>query len=226
MTGLRTDIQTNTIWRRPHTYVLLAGIGVGWVGLILAIGWRWSGLVAGGLVSASMLLAWSQVVTQTLSSANILEPEVFRRQLAELRTLAQSLTPAGIPSFPINPQLSPQLRQAFTWAEQTHRATDRIVTLDPTLTGDLLETLFTVVALLRQVIETQSAQPQVQTPAYQTLTQQRLDASYERLRHTNEQMQILHDQLVVGTASTTLVPLQIVIDLNKTALQLLPDQAS
>ncbi|MDX2270771.1 MAG: hypothetical protein NW237_02315 [Cyanobacteriota bacterium] len=215
MTGLTTNIHTNTIWRLPHTYLLLAGIGLGWVGLIVAIGWRWSGVVAGLLLSGSMILAWAQVVTQTLSSANILEPEVFRRQLAELQTLTRR---AGIPHFPIS--------QAFTWAEQTHRAAHRIVTLDPTLTGDLLETLFTVVALLRQVIETQIAQPQVQTPSYQTPTQQRLDASYERLRHTNEQMQILHDQLVVGTASTTLVPLQIVIDLNKTALQLLPDQAS
>jgi hypothetical protein len=212
----------NFVWKQffrlPQTYFLWVGIGIGGLGLVLWLGSRWIVFAAATGVGVLMLVAWIQVLSQIGASDNLLDRQVFLSQLGAI-----GASPAGG---------SKQAAQARQWADAAQAAATRIAERDPTLTADLLETLFTVLALVRQVVEATQALDQVQTPTYQALTQKRLQNSSERLQQTSEQLQALQDQLVVtgldqaALSTSTELPsqLQSVIDLNKMALQALPDE--
>ncbi|HEY9728874.1 MAG TPA: hypothetical protein V6D50_20685 [Chroococcales cyanobacterium] len=219
----------NLLWRRivrlPQTYLLLIGIGLGYLCFIVWLGSRPVVLVSGGVIALVAIASWLWQFTPKPvppdSAANLLNREIF---LSEVAALEQN-----IPNLP-------QLRweQARSWAERIHGFAQRIAEREPTLTPELLEALNTVLDLLRQVVEGLQVTEQIQTSTYRHLAQQRLQASCARLRETHDQFQQLQDQIALSTLEqgtsvvTSTLPkrLQVLIADNKTTLQSPTDESS
>ncbi|NEO98041.1 MAG: hypothetical protein F6K58_04950 [Symploca sp. SIO2E9] len=71
---------------------------------------------------------------------------------------------------------------SLKWSRETQAFAERIASREPTLNPELLETLYTVLALSDQVAEALLALEQVQTPTYCNLTKKHLRDSYDRLQ--------------------------------------------
>jgi hypothetical protein len=219
----------NLLWRRisrlPQTYLLLIGIGLGYFYLIRWLGSRPVVLVSGGVIALAAIASWlwefKQKPVQPESAVNLLDREVFLTHLAALER--------NIPSLP-----EPRWEQARTWAERIQVFAQRIAEREPTLIPAVLEALYTVLDLLRQVVEALQVMGQIQTSSYRNLAQQRLQASCDRLQQTHDQFQQLQDQIALsaleqgasGVTSTLPTRLQVLIADNKTTLQSPTDKFS
>ncbi|MEB3288473.1 MAG: hypothetical protein VKI82_01080 [Leptolyngbya sp.] len=178
-----------TLWTQPQTYLLLLGIALGYGGLLWLAGPKPVALLGGGGISVAMLGSWALGFRPTEtqdSSGNLLNSEVFRRQIDPL---SQRVPPASQPTW----------TEAQTWAVASQRFAVRICEREPMLQGDILEALHTVMALSQQVAEGLAVIPQIETPTYRQLTQQRIEASRERLRETHDQLQQLQDQVALAS---------------------------
>lgn len=206
------------LWRRafqlPHTYFLLVGTGLGYVALVLWVGPQPLVFGVGGAIALAMILAWfwGFRASDESANANLLEPSVFQSRLAAIAPPARSTAKTW--------------QTAQQWATESHQAAIAIAQREPTLTPDLLEALYTVLALTQQVAKTSEALEQVQTETYRTLTQQHLQASRDRLQETHQQLQQLQDQVLLADLSREAIAserlpmrLKVLIDANKTVLQ-------
>jgi hypothetical protein len=212
----------NSLWRRafrlPQTYLLLIGAGLGYGALIVWVGAKPLVWVAGGAIAIGMVALWLRRLRPRNFSveANLLQPEVFAARLSEIE--------AKVPSSQTKSQV---WVEAYRWTQSCHQYATAIAQRSPTLTADLVETLYTVLGLFDQVVESLRALEQVQTEEYRRLTVAHLQESRDRLQDTHNQLQQLQDQMLisglsrdaVGADANLPVRLRVVIDANKTALQ-------
>lgn len=206
--------------RLPHTYFVVTGAGLGYLGFILWLGMRLITLVGGGAIALIMLITWVWQVKQIqgLQADNLLEREIYLEKLATVAKRLGERSPAN-------------WTETLNWAKESQIFAQRIATKEPILTPELFETLHTVIALLDQVVEAILALEQVETDTYRTLTQQHLQASCQRLQDTYIQLQHLQDQVLLSALETGEVKaglpnyLQTVIADNKTTLQTLIAQS-
>lgn len=208
-------IAVNRAWRYPQTRWLLIATGLGVLTFLGIVGLDFRAgaialIVAGGMVGAWLLQFPAAQETQ---AKTLLQPEVMA---AYLQAIATEVLP---------PSTSQPWQQAQAWAAACQEAAAQIAQQDSLLIPDLLETLYTVEALARQVAGSAAALEQVQTEQYRILTQEHLETSCDRLQATHDQLQHLRDQLVLAQLTTeaaadTSLPdrLQLLIDANKTTL--------
>lgn len=191
--------------------------------------WLWGAIALGGVVflgitgvsltngaialgvGLAMAAVWYLQFPQRapLEDRTLLNPAVFT---AELATVAP---PVALPPWP----------QAEAWAIASQGAAAQIAQQDPQLIPDLLETLYTVVELARQVALGVTTLPQVQTEPYRRQAQAHLQASCDRLEATHDHLHHLRDQLLLAQLAppnTTQSPLPeglaFLINANKTTL--------
>jgi hypothetical protein len=201
-------------WGQPQTYGLLGGTVLGYVLLLGVASPRPLVALAGAGVAGAMVGSWAvgcRPHRGPAASGDLLDGLTFAAQLG---TLGQRV-PA---------KAQPHWRQVQGWATESQRFAARICDRDPLLQLELLEALHTVLDLSGQVAEGLAILDQIETPAYQQMAQQRLEASRDRLQATHDQLQQLNDQIALSsldaTADTTLPQrLQTLIDANKTILQ-------
>ncbi len=174
-------------------------------------GLSWTTVAIALAVGITMAAAWYLQFPQRapLEDRTLLNPEVF---VAELAAIAPATARAPWP-------------QAETWAIASQRAAAQIAQQDPQLVPDLLETLYTVVELARQVALGVTTLPQVQTEPYRSQAQAHLQASCDRLEATHNHLHHLQDQLLlaqlaVPDPSQSPLPqgLALLISANKTTL--------
>lgn len=168
---------------------LLAGLLLGYGGLVLWQGLRLIVLVTGGAITGLAIATWCffprpQDRGPALSSANLLEREVWLRQLEDLAPLL----PAAA---------QPEWQTAVHQATSIHPIVAQMAQQEPTFIPDLLEALHAVLHLVDQLGQALQTTQQVQTPYYQALAQQQVQRSQTRLQQTYEQLQELHDQLML-----------------------------
>lgn len=177
-------------WNQPQTYLLLLGTALGYGALLWLAGPKPVAIIGGGGISAVMVGSWAaaagRVSEQEEPSGDLLNTEVFRSQIAPLGKRVPGAT-------------QPTWKEAQAWAMASQRFAVRIYEREPMLQGDLLEALHTVLALSQQVAEGLAVIPQIETPTYRQLTQQRIEASRERLRETHDQLQQLQDQVALAS---------------------------
>lgn len=203
----------------PHSYFLLLGAGLGYLGLLLWVGIRLIPILLGALIFILMILAWIWQIEKMrgLIADNLLENEIFRDKLAELTRKLAGRSPAN-------------WQETLNWAKESQAFAHRIARKESVLTPELLETLYTVIALLDQVIEAHLALEQVETDTYKKLAENHLEASRKQLKNTHSQLQYLQDQVLLSALETTEVKaglpgnLRSLISENKTTLQTLINQ--
>lgn len=175
--------------RPPSLRWLLAGLTVGYGGLVLWQGLRLVVLITGGAITAAAITAWycfpkPQSRNLAASSTNLLELEVWRWRLANLEPLLPTVT-------------QPQWQKTVQQAVAIHPLVTQIAQQEPTFIPDLIETLHTVLELVDQLSRALQTTQRVQMPHYQALAQQQLRRSQTRLQQTHEQLRELHDQLML-----------------------------
>lgn len=175
--------------RLPSPLGLLAGLLVGYGGLVLWQGLRLVVLVTGGAMTGLAIAAWCVFAAQQsrdspIPSANLLDPAIWQQRLLELE-----------PRLPTASQS--QWQAAVQASSAIHSLVAHIAQQEPTFIPDLLETLHTVLELADQLGSALQTTERVQTPHYQTLAQQQLQRSQTRLQQTHQQLQELHDQLML-----------------------------
>lgn len=176
-------------WNQPQTYLLLLGTALGYGALLWLTGPKPIALLGGGGISVAMVGSWMAGCRSSAEeelSGDLLNPEVFRSQIVPLGKRVPGPT-------------QPTWKEAQAWAIASQRFAARISEREPMLHGDLLEALHTVMALSQQVAEGLAVIPQIETPTYRHLTQQRIEASRERLRETHNQLQQLQDQVALAS---------------------------
>lgn len=202
-------------WRRPQTYLLLAGTALGFTLLIAIAGGRSLTILGGGAIAVLMVGSWLagfQRDPSFSSEANLLEANTFSRQLDPM---GRRVPGSGQKIW----------RQAETWASESQRFAARIAEREPVLQMELLDALHTVVDLAQQVADGLTVMNQIETPTYRQLAQQRLAASCDRLQATHAQLQQLQDQVALSSldadATTRSLPqsLQTLISANKHILE-------
>ncbi len=206
-------------WRRlfrlPQTYFLIVGVGLGYVSFIIWLGMRPVVFLIGGAIGIAMLASWVWKLRQiqSLAKANLLDQDIF---LAQLTKLQRKLAGYSYSDW----------EQVLYWARETQVFAVRIASREPELTPELIETLYTVLALSDQVAEAVVAIEEIETEIYRNLTEQHLQKSYSRVQETYNQLQQLQDQIVLSSLETSGVKaglprrLRLLIADNKTALQL------
>lgn len=209
----------NLFWRRlfrlPQTYFLIVGVGLSYISFILWLGIRPVVLLIGGAISILMLASWVWKLRQiqSLAKANLLDQDIF---LAQLTKLQRKLAGHSYSDW----------EQVLYWGRETQVFAVRIASREPELTPELIETLYTVLALSDQVAEAVIAREEIETEIYRNLTEQHLQKSYNRVQETYNQLQQLQDQIVLSSLETSGVKaglprrLRLLIADNKTALQL------
>lgn len=109
-------------------------------------------------------------------------------------------------------------------AQEAQSSAERIVNRAPELAPDLIETLYTVLALADQVAVTLLSLDQTQTEVYRRSTQRHLQATFARLQDTHHQLQQLSDQVLLDALQASEVKdtlpqrLQLLIADNKASL--------
>ncbi|GBF81721.1 hypothetical protein [Aphanothece sacrum] len=183
-------------WRRafhlPQTYLLIIGAILGYISFIVVLGIRPFPIIIGGLIVLGMIGIWFQQLWQFQSNirANLLEIDSF---VNELNKIEQNLG---------HKSSLPEWQQVLKWAKESQIFAHRISTKESILTPDLLETLYSILGLLSQVVQAILALEQIQTETYRTLTKKHLQTSCNRLQETHHQLQHLHDQVVVSSLDT------------------------
>lgn len=176
-------------WNQPQTYLLLLGTALGYGALLWLAGPKPVAILGGGGISAAMVGSWAMGCRQRggeTSSSNLLEAEVFRSQIEPLGKRVPTASQAI-------------WKESLGWATASQRFAARICEREPMLQVELLEALHTVMALSKQVAEGLAVVPQIETPTYRQLTQQRIEASRERLQDTHDQLQQLQDQVALAS---------------------------
>lgn len=215
-------IVMSSFWQRafrlPQTYFLLGGAGLGYLALLVWVGARPLAILIGGAIALGMIGLWfRRLRPQNFSNeANVLDADVF---FARLNTLEAKTIPGQTKRT--------EWLEAYRWTQACHQYATSIAQRSPTLSSDLVETLYTVLGLFDQVVESLNALEQVQTEEYRKITTHHLNASCDRLHETHNQLQQLQDQILVsglsrdalGQDSNLPMRLRVVIDANKTALQ-------
>ncbi|MBD1873467.1 hypothetical protein H6F75_08240 [Nodosilinea sp. FACHB-131] len=84
-------------------------------------------------------------------------------------------------------------------AEAIQAVAAQIAQKELTFIPDLLETLHTVLDLVKQLAQALRALREVKTYHYQQLAQQQLYSSHKRLEQTHTQLQELRDQIILDT---------------------------
>lgn len=119
---------------------------------------------------------------------------------------------------------SPDWQLAQRWAQDIQSSAERIFNRAPELAPDLIETLYTVLALAEQVAVTLVSLNQAQTEVYQQSIQQHLQATSARLQDTHDQLQQLSDRVLLDALQASEVKdalpqhLQLLVADNKTTL--------
>ena len=176
-------------WKMPQTYLLLLGTALGYGALLWLAGPTPLAWIGGSGIAATMVGSWIAAVrnpAQAEPSSNLLEAEVFRLQLEPLGKRVPAATQAT-------------WTEVLDWATASQRFAASIYERDPLLHVELLEALHTVMALAKQVAEGLAVVAQIETPTYRQLTQQRIEASRDRLRDTHNQLQQLQDQVALAS---------------------------
>lgn len=176
-------------WNQPQTYLLLLGTALGYGALLWLAGPKPLAILGGGGISAAMVSSWAMGCRQRgdeTSSSNLLEAEVF---LSQIEPLGKRVPAASQAIW----------KESLAWATASQRFAARICEREPMLQVELLEALHTVMALSKQVAEGLAVVPQIETPTYRQLTQQRIEASRERLQDTHDQLQQLQDQVALAS---------------------------
>lgn len=205
-------------FRLPQTYLLLAGAGLGYLALLVWVGTRPLVILIGGAIALAMIGLWfRRLRPQNFSNeANVLDADVF---FARLKALETKTVPSQTKRR--------EWLDSYRWTQACHQYATGIAQRSPTLSSDLVETLYTVLGLFDQVVESLNALEQVKTDEYRQITTQHLHASCDRLHETHNQLQQLQDQILIsglsrealGQDSNLPMRLRVVIDANKTALQ-------
>ena len=187
------------------------------------MGFRLPVLVLGLAIAFFTLLAWIWQVSRLPQlqahlaperSANLLDTVVYTNRIDQLNAKFQLSARAA------------KWQQAVDWSQSSQTIATAIAERRPALSGDLLDTLFTVLGLLEQVGQAIQVTQEVETPAYRRLAQQKLDTSLQRLEVTYQDLQVLRDQLAIsslapeGDSSQLPVNLQMLIRANSAALEL------
>lgn len=202
-------------WNQPQTYLLLLGTALGYGALLWLAGPKPVAFIGGGGISVAMVGSWAagcRRQAEAEPSGDLLNTEVFRSQIDPL---GKRVPGASQPTW----------KEAQAWATASQRFAARIYDREPMLQVELLDALHTVMALSQQVAEGLAVIPQIETPTYRQLTQQRIEASRERLRATHDQLQQLQDQIALASldsdATTGDLPrgLQTLIVANKHILE-------
>ncbi|MGB3311087.1 MAG: hypothetical protein WBG32_15580 [Nodosilinea sp.] len=204
----------STFWSQPQTYLLLGGTALGYALLMVLAGPKPLAILAGSGVAAAMVSSWAVGFRPSATSANsgdLLNAQTFAAQLG---TLGQRVPPKSQKIW----------RQVQDWATESQQFAARIFDRDPLLQVELLEAMHTVLDLSGQVADGLAVLDQIETPAYQQMAQQRLDASCDRLAATHSQLQQLQDQTALSSldiAADNTLPqrLQTLVEANKTILQ-------
>jgi len=154
-----------------------------WQGLRLIV------LVTGGAITGLAIAAWCGISSSpdpaaAAPSTHLLAPEVWQQQQTSLDPLLPTVA-------------QPQWQAAVQQATAIHPLVAQMAQQEPSFIPDLLETLYTVLDLVEQLSQALQTTQQVQTPHYQSLAQQQLQRSQTRLQQTFEQLQELHDQLIL-----------------------------
>ncbi|MFH7245214.1 MAG: hypothetical protein ACHWZW_20445 [Spirulina sp.] len=176
-------------WNQPQTYLLLLGTALGYGALLWLAGPKPMAILGGGGISVAMVGSWAagcRRQAEAEPSGDLLEAEVF---LGQIEPLGKRVPTASQAIW----------KESLAWATASQRFADRIYDREPMLQVELLEALHTVMALSKQVAEGLAVIPQIETPTYRQLTQQRIEASRERLRDTHDQLQQLQDQVALAS---------------------------
>lgn len=186
------------------------------------MGFRLSVLTIAGAIALCMLVAWiwqvsrlPQLQTQLAPerSANLLDTVVYTNRIDQLKA-----------SFQI-PARTAKWQQAVDWSQSSQVIATAISERRPALSGDLLDTLYTVLGLLEQVGQAIQVNQEVETPTYRRLAQEKLDTSLQRLEVTYQDLQLLRDQLAIsslapeGDSRQLPVNLEMLIRANSAALE-------
>ncbi|MBE7380819.1 MAG: hypothetical protein F6J95_005355 [Leptolyngbya sp. SIO1E4] len=214
------NIRWRSAFRYPQTIFLLIGAALGYLAMAVFTRASVVGLGVGALITLGMLIAWFLQFQRDriTTTGNLLNRTVM---LEHLDAIARRL--AGVETLSV-------WADAYQWASASQTAAAEIAQREPTLVPDLVETLYTVEALVSDVGGSAIALEQVQTEQYRTLTQRQLTQSCDRLRATHDQLQQLRDQIVLSqlkadAAASAALParLQLLIDANKTTLKAATD---
>ncbi|MBE9112218.1 hypothetical protein IQ273_22700 [Nodosilinea sp. LEGE 07298] len=207
-------MRRSVFWNQPQTYLLLGGTALGYALFMVLAGPKPLAILAGSGVAAAMVSSWAAGFRSTASEtsgSDLLNAQTFA---ARLGTLGQRVPPKSQKTW----------RQVQAWATESQQFAARIFDRDPLLQIELLEAMHTVLDLSGQVADGLAVLDQIETPAYQQMAQQRLDASCDRLAATHSQLQQLQDQTALSSLETSTddtLPqrLQTLVDANKTILQ-------
>ncbi|WOD39014.1 hypothetical protein [Nodosilinea sp. E11] len=207
-------MRRSSLWTLPQTYLLLGGTALGYALLIWLAGPKPIAGLAGAGVAVAMVSSWAmgfRAQPQAANDGDLLNEQIFARQL-------------GILGQRVPPKSQKAWQQVQVWATESQRFASRIYDRDSLLQLELLEAMHTVLDLSGQVADGLAILDQIETPAYQQMAQQRLEASRDRLQATHSQLQQLQDQIALSTlenSSDTTLPqrLQTLVDANKIILQ-------
>lgn len=202
------------ILRLPQTYLLFLGIILAYFGWVVWLGSRPLVLLIGGVITLLTLMSWFWQFRQVLPKVgeiNLLNQEQFNRELSHLETQIM--------------ESSPEWKKAKLWAEKSQVFAEKIAQKEGSLTPELVETLYTVMDLTKQVVEALNVKNQIQTPVYRKMATKRLHDSCDRLEQTYLQLQELQDQVTLASldqrqALKSALPhrLESLISANKTIL--------
>lgn len=211
----------------PQTYLLIVGVGLGYALWIVMLGQRPFVLGIGGAIALLSLAFWVTQVAVSPDlvarqrrerSQDLLDETIFNRQVDQIRSDYHSAISSAARS-------DTQLWQQTLDACQDCRSfAAEIAKRRPALTVEALETLHTVLDLLKQIGQGIQVTRQVETDTYRQLAQQRLATSRDRLHETRAQLQLLQDQLALSsldesqTAGELPVNLTVLIQANAAAI--------
>lgn len=233
-------MQWRKCFRLPQTIWLLVGVGLAYLCFITVLGLQLIVLLSGAAIALITIFWWFKQIQPYLIQAftNLLNRDVF---LVQLRSIKPSFVTVTSPTLfgqvsqwiqkYQNPrhQLTHQLafQQTYQWAKAAYDYARQIANRESTLTPELIEALYTVLALVELIVRSLEALNQVKTSTYKHLAQQHFQTSCDRLQATHDQLQQLHDQVMVSNlhhpldASEADLPhrLQLIIDVNRLTLQ-------
>ncbi len=211
---------TNLFWRRvfslPQTYFLIVGVGLGYLAFVVWLGARPVALGIGGAIALVMLGAWFWKLKQmpSLTWINLLDKSTFRARLNQLESQLKR-------------QSYKEWEKVKNLATETQEFAAKIISREPELMPELIETLYTVLSLCEQVTKSVLALQEIKTATYKEITEQYLQESKLRVVETYKQLEQLQDKVVIsslaketgGVEAGLPQRLKILIADNKTALK-------
>lgn len=233
-------MQWRKCFRLPQTIWLLVGVGLAYLSFITVLGIQLIALLSGGTIALITIVLWVKQIQPYLVQAftNVLDRNIFLAQLRSIKPAFITISPPTILRHTTywveNPHNSSTLitrrlawQQTYQWAKEAHQYAEQIANQEATLTPELLEALYTVLALVELIVRALEVLDQVKTSTYKHLAQQHFQASCDRLQATHNQLQQLHDQVMLSdlhhplNSSETDLPhrLQLIVDANKLTLQ-------